>query len=173
MGRQCPAYVIGPGGIEHSPAYLVPGVEERDRTMLGYETVDPVTGKVPENVKVKKLPDKTLTNAVSDGIVPIDLVAVNLYPFERTAAEPGKSFPQVVEMIDHAVARHAGKVKFLSFREVEERIDKNLLGRQPLRAANGQDNGVRVLDVADAALGAIQIQRRETAVLRERHRDNS
>ena len=30
-----------PGGIEHSPTYLVPGVEERDRTMLGYETVDP------------------------------------------------------------------------------------------------------------------------------------
>ncbi|NQT12318.1 MAG: VCBS repeat-containing protein, partial [Planctomycetes bacterium] len=54
---------------------------------------------------------------------------------------------QVVEMIDHAVAKYGRKVKFLSFGEVEKRINKNLLGGQPLRAANGQDNGVRILDV--------------------------
>jgi phosphoribosylaminoimidazolecarboxamide formyltransferase/IMP cyclohydrolase len=34
------------------------------------------------------------------GIAPIDLVAVNLYPFERTAAEEGATFSKVVEMID-------------------------------------------------------------------------
>ena len=54
---------------------------------------------------------------------------------------------QLVEVIDHAVARHGKKIKFLTFREVYDRLIKNLLGGQPLRAANGQDNGVRVLDL--------------------------
>ena len=34
------------------------------------------------------------------GIAPIDLVVVNLYPFERTAATPGATVAQVVDMID-------------------------------------------------------------------------
>ncbi len=54
---------------------------------------------------------------------------------------------QVIELIDHAVTRHGRKVKFLNFREVHDRLVKNLLGGQPLRAPCGGDNGVRVLDV--------------------------
>ncbi|MFW6171976.1 MAG: FG-GAP-like repeat-containing protein [Planctomycetota bacterium] len=54
---------------------------------------------------------------------------------------------QVVELVDYVQAKHGNKVKFLNFREVDELLAKNLLGGQPLRAANGQDNGVRVLDV--------------------------
>jgi putative membrane-bound dehydrogenase-like protein len=55
---------------------------------------------------------------------------------------------QVVELIDHAVSKHSKKVKFLTFREALERINKNLLGGQPLRdPKTGGDNGVRVLDV--------------------------
>jgi phosphoribosylaminoimidazolecarboxamide formyltransferase / IMP cyclohydrolase len=34
------------------------------------------------------------------GIEPIDLVAVNLYPFEQTAAKPGVSFEELIENID-------------------------------------------------------------------------
>lgn len=34
------------------------------------------------------------------GIEPIDLVVVNLYPFERTVADPGCAFEQAIEMID-------------------------------------------------------------------------
>ena len=34
------------------------------------------------------------------GIQPIDLVAVNLYPFEQTVAKPGASFDEIVENID-------------------------------------------------------------------------
>lgn len=58
---------------------------------------------------------------------------------------------QIIEMIDHAVAKHGKKVKFLTFREVYDRLTKNLLGGHPLRAANGQDNGVRVLDLDNDA----------------------
>jgi putative membrane-bound dehydrogenase-like protein len=54
---------------------------------------------------------------------------------------------QVVELIDHAVARHGKRVRFLTFREVHERLTKNLLGGVPLRAADGSDNGVRLLDI--------------------------
>ena len=46
------------------------------------------------------------------GIAPIDLVVVNLYPFERTAADPSKSLEEVVEMIDvggPSMIRAAGK----------------------------------------------------------------
>jgi putative membrane-bound dehydrogenase-like protein len=56
---------------------------------------------------------------------------------------------QVVELIDHAVAKHGKNVKFLSFRECQERIDKNMLGGHPLRAENGTDNGVRLIDLND------------------------
>ena len=48
----------------------------------------------------------------SAGISPIDLVVVNLYPFAQTAADPGKSLGDVVEMIDvggPSMVRAAGK----------------------------------------------------------------
>jgi len=55
---------------------------------------------------------------------------------------------QVVELIDHAVAKHGKKVKFLNFKEVQERLNTNLLHGQPLRnPETGKDNGVRLLDV--------------------------
>ncbi|HLX63381.1 MAG TPA: PVC-type heme-binding CxxCH protein [Planctomycetota bacterium] len=54
---------------------------------------------------------------------------------------------QIVELIDRAVAKHGKKIKFLTFKEAQERIDKNLLKGQPLRNAKGQDNGVRLLDL--------------------------
>jgi len=65
---------------------------------------------------------------------------------------------QVVEMIDHAVKKHGKKVKFLTFREVYDRLTKHFLGGHPLRAADGGDNGVRVLDLdndghMDAVIG--------------------
>ena len=54
---------------------------------------------------------------------------------------------QVVDLIDHAVTKHGKKVKFLNFREAQERLNKNLLGGQSLRTADGRDNGVRLLDL--------------------------
>ncbi len=56
---------------------------------------------------------------------------------------------QIVEFIDYAVRNHGRKAKFLTFREAQERLDKNLLLGQPLRDVNGLDNGVRLLDLND------------------------
>ncbi len=78
---------------------------------------------------------------------------------------------QLVALIDHAVAKHGRKVKFLNFAEALARLEKNLLGgvplrdpkdgmyqdwsrspapdpaTAPLRAKASRDNGVRLLDV--------------------------
>lgn len=54
---------------------------------------------------------------------------------------------QVVDFIDYADAKYGKKVKFLTFREAQERLNKHLLGGQSLRAADGRDNGVRLLDL--------------------------
>ncbi len=55
---------------------------------------------------------------------------------------------QIVDLIDYAVTKYGKKVKFLTFREALERLNKNLLGGVPLRdPKTGEDNGVRVLDV--------------------------
>lgn len=56
---------------------------------------------------------------------------------------------QVVELIDHAVKKHGGKVKFLNFREALERIEKNLLTGESLRNPHGLENGIRLMDVND------------------------
>ncbi|MCP4785189.1 MAG: c-type cytochrome [Fuerstiella sp.] len=42
---------------------------------------------------------------------------------------------QVVELIDHAVEKHGSKVKFLSFREAAERLNKSLCDGKELRHA--------------------------------------
>ncbi len=54
---------------------------------------------------------------------------------------------QINELIDHAEKKHGQRVKFLNFRDCAERISKNLLAGEALRAADGGDNGVRLLDV--------------------------
>ena len=54
---------------------------------------------------------------------------------------------QVMEMIEYAERKYPGKVRFLSFQEVLRRINRNLLAGESLRAADGGDNGVRLLDL--------------------------
>jgi putative membrane-bound dehydrogenase-like protein len=44
---------------------------------------------------------------------------------------------QIVELIDHAVAKHGKKVKFLTFREAYERLNKNVTEGIPLRNRSG------------------------------------
>jgi putative membrane-bound dehydrogenase-like protein len=54
---------------------------------------------------------------------------------------------QWVELIDYAQNTYGTHVKFLNFREALERIEKYVLGGYSLRAADGSDRGVRLLDV--------------------------
>src|SRR5262249_54975453 len=45
-------------------------------------------------------PPDDLAAAAAHGIGLVDVVAVNLYPFERTAKQPGVTFDELVEQID-------------------------------------------------------------------------
>jgi putative membrane-bound dehydrogenase-like protein len=54
---------------------------------------------------------------------------------------------QWVEFIDYAQQKYGKRVKFLNFREALERLEKNALAGASLRAANGSDRGLRVLDL--------------------------
>jgi putative membrane-bound dehydrogenase-like protein len=64
---------------------------------------------------------------------------------------------QINDLIDHAVSRYGRRVKFLTFREALDRLNKNLLAGQPLRDSfpdrntsisdSGFDHGVRILDL--------------------------
>lgn len=54
---------------------------------------------------------------------------------------------QVVELIDHAVKKHGKKVKFLNFREAQERLNKNLLKGTSLRQSNGKEGDVELRDL--------------------------
>lgn len=62
---------------------------------------------------------------------------------------------QVVELIDHAVAKHGKKVKFLNFREAQERLDSNWLKSKPVRqgvtASDGKFPSSRVLRMGSSA----------------------
>lgn len=63
---------------------------------------------------------------------------------------------QLVEVIDYADRTYGKRVKFLNCREIYDRLTKNVLGGTTLRAKNGGDNGVRLLDVnADGFLDAV------------------
>lgn len=63
---------------------------------------------------------------------------------------------QVVEFIDYAAKKYGDRVKFLNFQECADRLQTNLLAKQPLRNAAGDDNGVRILDLnADGFLDVV------------------
>ena len=78
----------------------------------------------------------------------LDLVALKQGVFNFVFHPHGwSSSIQHVEFIDYAVERFGRRVKFLNYREVHERLTRHLLGGQPLRAPDGTDNGVRLLDL--------------------------
>src|SRR5262249_10009183 len=53
------------------------------------------------------------------------------------------STPQmIVDLIDHATAKHGKKVKFLNFRECMERLNKNVLVGHPIRDVNTGEPGI-------------------------------
>ena len=57
------------------------------------------------------------------------------------------SSEQVVQLIDGAVKKHGKRVKFLNFREVQQRFSENLLAGQSLRTRGGGPAGVRLVDL--------------------------
>ena len=121
---------------------------------------------VPSDWEAQNLQKPKNPRTVADMKAALDAVVLKQGVFDLVFHPHGWiENTQVVELIDHAVKAHGKKVKFLNFREAQERLDKHLLGGQPLRAANGQDNGVRILDLNNDGYLDVVVgneQRRET-----------
>ncbi|MDB5347970.1 MAG: putative rane-bound dehydrogenase [Schlesneria sp.] len=68
---------------------------------------------------------------------------------------------QVIDLIDHAVAKHGNKVKFLTFAESVQRLNKNVLRAKSLRGADGSDQCIRLADVnQDGFMDVLQINKK-------------
>ncbi len=68
---------------------------------------------------------------------------------------------QVIELIDHAVNVHGTKIKFLTFREALDRLNRNLLAGRSLRDAEGNDASIRLVDVDNDGYLDVLIPERE------------
>src|SRR5262249_20102368 len=73
---------------------------------------------------------------------------------------------QIVDFIDYAVAKHGKKVKFLTFKGAQERLNKNLLAGNALRNAVGLDNGVRLIDLNNDGFLDVVISNTQTQKMR-------
>jgi len=153
LGKYCP---VNKQWINYVQNYPYPYVIDR----LCWEL--PVT--VPGDWQGINLHKPCNPQTVRDMQAAIDAVVIKqgvytlcFHPYDWLKAE------QVVEIINHAAARHGSKVQFLQFHDVLERIIRHALGGQPLRGPDGQDNGVRVLDLdgdgfMDVVIGNPQIR---------------
>ena len=124
----------------------------------------------PSDWQSQNLQGNASPKLLEDWKTALDLIALKQGTFNFVFHPAAWSSPtQHVAFIDHAVARFGAKVKFLNYREAHERLTKHLLAGQPLRAADGSDNGVRLLDLngdgfMDVVIGNPQL--RQTRVWR-------
>jgi hypothetical protein len=105
---------------------------------------------VPSDWEAQNLNKPNSPISVADMKASIDAVVLKKGVFNFVFHPHGWIKPeQVVEIIDHVVAKHGKKVKFLTFREANDRLEKTF---GPLRRADGSDNGLRLLDVDNDGL---------------------
>ncbi|MEK7684572.1 MAG: PVC-type heme-binding CxxCH protein [Verrucomicrobiota bacterium] len=103
---------------------------------------------IPSDWEAQNLHGTNNPITVRDWKAALDLTVLKQGTFTFIFHPHGWILPgQLVEFVDYAVQRYGRKVKFLNFREAQERLNHNLLAGQPLRAANGEDNGVRLVDL--------------------------
>lgn len=103
---------------------------------------------VPDDWQGQNLHRSGNPQTVEDLKAAIDAVVIK-QGTANVVFHPGGWMPnhQMLSVIEHLDKKHGRKIRFLNFRECIERINKHLLAGHPLRAANGQDNGVRLLDL--------------------------
>lgn len=105
-------------------------------------------GMVPSDWEAFNLLGSTNAQLVADWNAALDATVLKQGVFSFIFHPHGWSSPrQLIEVIDHAQSRHGRKVKFLTFAEALDRLNKHLLLGQPLRTRAGGDNGVRLLDL--------------------------
>jgi putative membrane-bound dehydrogenase-like protein len=89
---------------------------------------------VPSDWEAQHIQKPNNPKTVEDLKAALDLVVLKQGVFDLVFHPHGWiKNTQIVDLIDHAVKKHGKKVKFLNFREAQERLDKNLLAGKPLR----------------------------------------
>jgi hypothetical protein len=111
---------------------------------------------VPSDWEAQNLNKPNSPKSVEDMKAAIDAVVLKKGVFNFVFHPHGWiKAEQVVELIDHVAARHGNKVKFMTFKEANERLEKTF---GPLRRADGGDNGVRILDLdSDGYMDSVRI----------------
>ncbi|HEX7897572.1 MAG TPA: polysaccharide deacetylase family protein [Planctomycetota bacterium] len=116
---------------------------------------------VPSDWEAQRLHKPNNPSTVEDWKIALDAVLRKQGTFNLVFHPHNWIKPeQVVELIDHAAGK---KIKFLTFRECLERLEKNALGGASLRAPDGGDAGVRLLDVdGDGYMDVVNAPARKT-----------
>ncbi|MBX3414342.1 MAG: c-type cytochrome [Pirellulales bacterium] len=147
--------VIEPDGAERFRRYVP--FESFVNTIEDYPFPYPIAGRcwefpcvVPSDWSAQHVQQPNNPRTVRDLSAALDAVVVKRGVYNLVFHPHGWiRHDQIVELIEHAVQKHGHKVKFLNFREALDRLTTHALAGQPLRAADGGDNGVRLIDLND------------------------
>ncbi|HRI15075.1 MAG TPA: FG-GAP-like repeat-containing protein [Verrucomicrobiota bacterium] len=102
----------------------------------------------PTDWEAQNILGSTNATMLADWQAALDAIVLKQGTFNFCFHPHGWSAPrQFVDFIDYATATYGSRVKFLSYGEAEERLTRHLGAGQPLRAMDGSDNGVRVVDI--------------------------
>ncbi|WP_417748382.1 PVC-type heme-binding CxxCH protein [Rosistilla oblonga] len=104
---------------------------------------------IPDDWQAQNIQQPKNPRTVDDMVAAIDATVIKqgianivFHPYEWIRSE------QIAEVVDRVNTKYGKRVKFLTFKECIDRINKNLLADQPLRRPDGGgDNGVRVVDL--------------------------
>lgn len=103
---------------------------------------------VPSDWEGQNLQGENNPKTVEDWNRALDATVIKKGVFTMVFHPHGWISPeQVVEFIDYSSRTYGNRVRFLTFKEAQERIDANLLGGQTVRDRFGRDNGVRLIDL--------------------------
>ena len=116
---------------------------------------------VPERLGSPEPPQAEQSQTLEDMKAALDCVVLKQGVFNLVFHPHGWiKHEQVVELIDHAVAKHGKKVKFLDFKEAHEAVEQEPARRQSIRSAAGRDNGFGLADVDQRWLSRCDRRRR-------------
>jgi len=103
---------------------------------------------VPSDWEAKNIHNTNNPVTLADWKIALDATVLKQGAFTYIFHPHGWMRPdQYVDFIDYAASKYGKRVKFLSFKEANERLNANLLAGQPLRSPKGEDNGVRLVDL--------------------------
>ncbi|MGB7343253.1 MAG: PVC-type heme-binding CxxCH protein [Pirellulaceae bacterium] len=105
---------------------------------------------IPDDWQAQNLQQPANPRTVDDMLAAIEATVIKkgianivFHPYEWIRND------QMASLVDRVDRKFGKRVKFLTFKESVERLTKNLLLGQSIRAPDGGDNGVRLLDLND------------------------